>query len=111
MPSGKIDIGIKVLLIKDGDYIVAYSPELDFSSFGTDEKDALQAFGEGVKLFLEETWKMGTLEKLLLDLGWSLQKKPIANYRPPFRATDLVDTQSIRGTVEREISKCLSIPL
>ncbi len=79
----KIKLQIPLLIGKQGDYMVAYCPALELSSFGETEKEAERSFDEALQLFLKETHERGTLEKCLLDLGWSLQKKPKPIYTPP----------------------------
>jgi predicted RNase H-like HicB family nuclease len=81
--SKTVEVSLDVLLIKDGDYIVSFCPALDLSSFGDTEDDAKQAFDEAVGIFFEEISKKGTLEKVLLNLGWQLRKLPSASYLPP----------------------------
>ncbi len=78
-----VSISIDVDVFKEGDYIVAYCGALEVSSFGKDEVEARKNFEEALNIFVEETHKRGTLEKVLLDLGWSLRKKPTVLYTPP----------------------------
>lgn len=78
-----VSISIDVDLFKEGDYIVAYCPALEISSFGKDGVEAKKNFEEALNIFVDETHSRGTLEKVLLDLGWSLRKKPTALYTPP----------------------------
>lgn len=88
MSSGKtsiknIELALEVIFFQEGDYIVAFCPALELSSYGTDQKDAEFGFQKAVSIFLEETNRRGTLEKELLRLGWILQLKPIMKYKPP----------------------------
>ena len=76
-------IKIEVALFKENDMYVAYCPALQLSSYGENEKDAKYAFDEALSIFLEETTEKGTLEKELLQLGWSLRKMPKPDYQPP----------------------------
>jgi hypothetical protein len=62
---------------------VAYCPALELSSYGDDQNDAKEAFGEAMKIFLSETDRKGTLERYLLKLGWQLQQKPKPMYNQP----------------------------
>lgn len=72
----KIKVGIKVNIFKEGDSYIAYCQELELSSYGDTPEIAKKRFDKEVKIFFEETYKRGTLEKLLLKLGWRLTKIP-----------------------------------
>jgi len=76
-------IEVEIIILKEGKYFVAYCPALELSSYGKSQSKALSAFEENLGIFLEETLKKQTLEKVLLGLGWILQQKPKANYQPP----------------------------
>jgi len=78
-----VEAFVEVQLIKDGDYIVSYCPALELSSFGKDEDDAKEGFEEALNIFFDELNKRGTLEKVLLNLGWGLRKLPVASFDPP----------------------------
>lgn len=78
-----VNVSVDVQLIKQGDYIVSYCPALELSSFGISEEEAKEGFEGALNTFLQETHAKGTLEKVLLDLGWSLRKIPTVNYKPP----------------------------
>ena len=80
-----IQVSVEVALFREGDYIVAYCPAFQLSSFGDNEKDAHEAFDEALEIFFEETSSKGTLEKVLLDLGWGLRKFPDLEYFPPVK--------------------------
>ena len=80
-----IQLQIQIDIYKDGESFVAFSPALDLSSYAKSEVLALKRFKEALDLFIEDTVSKGTLERILLDLGWKLQRKPIAKYQPPAR--------------------------
>ena len=81
MPRAKsIRVGLDVLFLKEGDYVVAYAPALEVSSYGKTEQSARKAFAEALALFFEETERKGTLERVLLRHGWTLTKH---RYDPP----------------------------
>ena len=85
MPTKKTTINVRVpvyIFVKDGIH-VAYTPMLELSSYGKSVDDAKKAFEEAVEIFFEETQEKGTLEKVLLQLGWQLQQKPKAVYKEP----------------------------
>ena len=105
----KISVGLEVVFYEEGDYMVAYCPALDLSSFGKDENDAKNSFVDALDIFIEETHKRGTLEKILLDLGWSLRKKPSADYKPPM--TDDMIKLKYPHIIQNKINKTVLIPL
>jgi hypothetical protein len=75
-----LSVGVDVLFLKEGKYVVAYAPALELSSYGRNEQTARKAFDEAVGIFLEETERKGTLERVLLKLGWTLCRN---RYEPP----------------------------
>ncbi len=56
-------------IFKEGATWVAYARELDVSSCGGTQEDALQNLKVAVRLLLEEAEKMGTLEQILAEAG------------------------------------------
>lgn len=104
--KNRVEVRVEVAFIKEGDYIVAYCPALELSSFGDSEADALQAFEEALEIFFEETNARGTLEKVLLDLGWGLRKLPKIQYAPPL-------TYSLRypSIAQSKFDELISIPV
>ena len=78
-----IDLGIHVQITREGDYFIAYSPALDFSSCGNTLKEAQEMFSKGILLFLEELNRMGTLGDVLEECGWQKVDKPKPHYVPP----------------------------
>jgi predicted RNase H-like HicB family nuclease len=98
-----VDVSLEVLLIKEGEYIVSYCPALELSSYGTTEEDAKQGFEGALEIFLQDTHEKGTLENVLLGLGWQLKKKPTAKYQPPLSKprTKQRNSELIRSFKER----------
>lgn len=78
-----VELMIELLLVQEGKHWVALAPALGLSSHARTQEEAKKAFGEALDIFLEETVERGTLEKLLLDLGWTLRKKPAVLFEPP----------------------------
>ncbi|HRN27095.1 MAG: hypothetical protein IT276_11795 [Ignavibacteriaceae bacterium] len=78
-----IKLQVDVLIIKEEDYIVAYCPALELSSYGKTKSEAKAAFEVDIKIFIDETFKSGNLEKYLLKQGWTLQQIPELDYQPP----------------------------
>lgn len=65
-----VDFNLGVVLIREGANIAAWVPALDLTTHGDSEEDAVRAAQEAAKAFLDELAEMGTLEDVLLDLGW-----------------------------------------
>lgn len=69
-----IKLNLPVSFIRESDQFVAYTPALDLSTAGATLEDAKKNFTEAVELFFDEITAMGTLEDVLLDLGWKKQE-------------------------------------
>jgi hypothetical protein len=65
-----IETKIPVLFFEEGKKVIAYSPALDLSSCGKDEKQARKRFAEAAAIFIDEVNKMGTLSEVLEECGW-----------------------------------------
>ncbi len=65
---------VTVMLYKQGDFIVAYCPALDLSSYAQSEEEAVVSFKEALDIFLEYCEENGTLEQNLVACGWQLRK-------------------------------------
>ena len=63
---------------KEGRAFVAHALELDVSSCAGTKEKALKNLKEAVGLFLEEAEKMGTLDRILQEAGYSKTKQRIA---------------------------------
>ncbi len=81
--KNSISLQLDVLFIKEDNYIVAYCPALEISSYGKTQTEAKAAFETEIKIFIDESSKNGTLEKYLLKQGWTLQQIPAIDYQPP----------------------------
>ncbi|GAB2857614.1 hypothetical protein [Hymenobacter ruber] len=86
---------VEVLLVLDdtGQY-VAYCPALELSSYGDTEAEAEAAFEETLQFFIQDTAERGTLDRLLLALGWRLVKKPTPIYEPPRLSAEVLNRHS-----------------
>lgn len=74
------NFNLPVSLIQEGEQVVAYTPALDISTSGKDEAEARKRFGELVNIFFRDLLENGTLEEMLLELGWHKSK---ATWNPP----------------------------
>lgn len=73
-------LNLPVSFIKEADQFVAYTPVLDLSTSGSTLEEAKNNFTEAVGIFFDEIVEMGTLEDVLLDLGWKRQDE---DFLPP----------------------------
>ena len=73
-----MEIQFTTRIFKERRGFVAHAIELDVSSCGGSEVRALRNLKEAVRLFLEETERMGTLEQILNEAGYTMGKRKIA---------------------------------
>jgi predicted RNase H-like HicB family nuclease len=64
-----MEIQFTTQIFKEGRTYVAYTPQLDVSSCGGTADKALRNLKEAVRLFLEETEKLGTVRQILGKLA------------------------------------------
>lgn len=64
-------ISLRIEIFKEDDVYVALSPELNVSSFGDTIEEARKSVKEAVEAFIDECEKMGTLEEVLEESGFS----------------------------------------
>ena len=69
------------IFFKEGSAVVAYCPELDVSSCGNDIEQARANLKTAVRLFVEEAQKMGTLEDILEESGFT--QTSASSWLPP----------------------------
>ena len=66
-----MNISVRIEIFKEGDVYVALSPDLNVSSFGETIEEAKKAIKEAIEAFVEECERMGTLEEILEESGFS----------------------------------------
>lgn len=66
-----MDISVRIEIFKEGDVYVALSPKLNVSSYGDTIEDAKKSIKEAIEAFVEECGRMGTLEEVLEESGFS----------------------------------------
>jgi len=71
---------LPVTFLREGKQFVAYTPSLDLSTSGATFEQAKKHFGKVVQIFFDECLRMGTLDIVLFDLGWTKQK---SEWKPP----------------------------
>jgi len=65
-----IPIEFDMIIFKEDETFVSYTPELDLSSCGGTVDEARKSLMTAVRLFIEEAEKMGTLEDILEEAGY-----------------------------------------
>lgn len=75
-------------VFKEGRTFVAYAPELDVSSCGGTKDKALSNLTEAVRLFLEEADKIGTLDQILGEGGFTKRRSRLEG--PKFISTQQI---------------------
>ena len=63
-------IDFDAIVFREDNTFVAHCPELDVSSCGGNLEEARKNLKTAVRLFLEESEKMGTLEHILKESGF-----------------------------------------
>ena len=94
---------IPVIIFKEEDGYIAYSPALDLTTCGDSFEEAKSFFAEAVELFLEEVVEMGTLENVLEECGW---KKVVVSKRGKKKS----ETEWIPPTVVSKYDTEISLP-
>ena len=92
MKKHRINCDLPVILMKEGNIFVCYTPFLDLASHGDTVEDALDSFRTTLRLFIEEVTKMGTWDKVLTDCGWQKVKN---TFMPPEIIGQKTETMNI----------------
>jgi hypothetical protein len=69
--TDNINAKIPVILFEEGRKFVAYSPAIDISTCGDSEEQARKRFIEAAAIFFEEITRMGTIDEVLSECGWT----------------------------------------
>jgi len=84
-----IPIDYDVIVFEENETYIAYCPELDVSSCGHSIEHSKEMLKIAIRLFIEETEKMGTLEDILEESRF--KKDANGRWLPPrLVATELV---------------------
>ena len=75
--STRMDIQFTTRIFKEGRAFIAHALEIDVASCGNSKEKALKNLKEAVGLFLEEAEKMGTLDQILEEAGYTKLKTKI----------------------------------
>jgi predicted RNase H-like HicB family nuclease len=82
-------------LIREGNILVAYCPELDVSSCGATGEQARENLRTAIRLFLEEAARMGTLLDILTEAGYDITRPVLTS--PVLEITQ--QTMSLEGVL------------
>ncbi len=92
MKNVNIEFTLPVAILKEGDSFVAYTPALDLSTAGDTFEKAQKNFSEAVNIFFEELMYMGTVDEVLMGLGW---QKLNNSFVPPVVVANQTESFSI----------------
>lgn len=70
-----MDINFTTQIWKEGKMYVSYAPELEVASCGKSVEKARENLKEAAELFLEESEKLGTLNRILKEGGFVKEKR------------------------------------
>ena len=73
-----MEIQFTTRIFKEGRTYVAHALELDVSSCAGNKEKAIKNLKQAVRLFLEEAEKLGTLDQILEEAGYSKDKRKLA---------------------------------
>jgi hypothetical protein len=96
------NVGLEVAVVKEDSFFTAFCPALDLTAYGSSVSESLDMFKDAVQIFVEDAMKKKNLNEQLLQLGWTLKKKPDVNFEPPYipigmmRGYDVVREKKIR---------------
>ena len=93
MKVAKLAFNLPVTIFKEGKQYVAHTYALDLSTSGKSLKQAKERFTEATNLFFEELIHHGTLDQVLLDLGW--EKIDNKNWLPPVQVSHELEAFAI----------------
>jgi hypothetical protein len=68
--NGQGALELPVSFLQEGKSVIAYTPALDISTSGKNMTQAKKRFEELVKMFVDDLVERGTLDVVLLGLGW-----------------------------------------
>ncbi len=97
--SEKYHIGLSLIEFIEDDVTIVYSPALDLSGYGNNEIEAKQSFSEAIDEFFRFTTEKSTFDKVLTNLGWTINgSKHNLEFNPP-KDSDLVASNSLYNEI------------
>ena len=95
MKLAKFVFNLPVSIFKEGKQYIAYTYALDLSTSGKSLEQVKKRFVEATNILFEELVKKGTLDEVLLELGWEKEKKNNKNWLPPIQISNEIETLAI----------------
>jgi predicted RNase H-like HicB family nuclease len=83
-----MEIQLNTEVWKEYNMYVAYVPQLDLSSCGKTLEEAKKNIREALEAFLEETKRMGTLQQILEEAGFTFEKE--------WKAPEIISLEKMR---------------
>jgi len=74
MKTFDLKVQLNIQIWKEGEMYVSYIPQLDISSCGKTVDEAKDNIIEAIEAFLEEAKKMGTVDQVLEEAGFTFEE-------------------------------------
>lgn len=95
----KYHVGLSLIEFIEDDVTIVYSPALDLSGYGNNEAEAKKSFSEAIDEFFRFTTDKNTFDKVLTNLGWTINgTKDNLEINPP-KDSDLVASNSLYNEI------------
>lgn len=89
-----MNIALRTLIYRDGKAIIALTPELNISSWGTTKDEAIKNLKEAVQLYCDAAIEQNELKEILNDAGY-IQDYQTEVWHPP----ELIELNDIEVNV------------
>lgn len=93
------EFDVSVEFYRQGDFIVAYAPDLDLSTYSKSMEGAKASFQDALEVFMVETLEKGTFFSELDALGWKISLVPIPEFIKPVSRQSRVQPSDV---IQRE---------
>ncbi len=95
----KYHVGLSLIEFIEDDVTIVYSPALDLSGYGNNEIEAKKSFSEAIDEFFRFTTEENTFDKVLTNLGWTINSSiDKMEFNPP-KDSDLVAKNSLYNEI------------
>ena len=82
------EFDIDVEFYHQGEFIVAYAPDLDLSSYSKTLEGAKNSFEDALNVYMTETLEKGTFFSELESLGWVIKLVPTPEFIKPLKKSN-----------------------
>lgn len=89
----KFKLPVNILRCRATKQFVVHTPALDLSTGAKTESQAIELFNEAVQLFLAELERMGTMNDVLTEFGWT--KMRVSQRQFPWVPPELLHQKSV----------------